>query len=61
MTTHKRKVWARGLTPNEVGRFIETDGIRGVLRSVEHFDRGTVLSVQVEVDMPHDVEVVIHE
>lgn len=56
-----RTIWTRGLTPNELNRFIRVDGIQGVLKSVEHFDRGSVLTMLVEVDMPHDAEVIVHE
>lgn len=58
---HKRVIWTRGLTPNDIGKRISVDGLQGVLRGVEHFDRGSVLIMQMEIDMPHDAEVTLQE
>lgn len=58
---HKRIIWTRGLTKNDYNKPISVDGLQGILRGVEHFDRGSVLTMQVEVDMPHDAEVTLYE
>lgn len=63
-----RTVWVRGLTPNEKGRLIELDKDADVqvsdtylLKSAEHYDGRTVLSVVVTLEVPHDALVTIHE
>ena len=56
-----RTIWTRGLTPNDYNKPIAVDGIQGTLKAVEHFDRGSVLTMLVEVDVPHDALVTIHE
>ncbi|UXO93854.1 hypothetical protein Pan2_35 [Pseudanabaena phage Pan2] len=63
-----RTIWVRGLTPNEKGRLIELDKDADVqvsdtylLKSVEHYDGRTVLSVVVTLEVPHDALVTIHE
>lgn len=63
-----RTIWARGLTPNERGRFIWLTSNEDVqvsdtylLKSVEHYDGRTVLSVVVTFEVPHDALVTIHE
>lgn len=65
---HKRTIYARGLTPNEKGRLIELADDSSVqvsdtylLKSVEHYDGRTVLSVVVTFEVPHDALVTIHE
>lgn len=63
-----KTIWARGLTPNEKGRLIELADDADVqvsdtylLKSVEHYDGRTVLSVVVTFEVPHDTLVTIHE
>lgn len=63
-----RTLWARGLTPNEKGRLIElaedsdvTIADTYLLKSVEHYDGRTVVSVVVTMELQHDALVTIHE
>lgn len=63
-----RSIWARGLTGNEKGRLIEladdsdvTVADTYLLKSVEHYDGRTVLSVVVTMELQHDALVTIHE
>jgi hypothetical protein len=58
---HDRRIWARGLTKNEVGKPITVDGHRYFLRSAEHYDGRTVLTVVATVELQHDAEVIVHE
>ena len=58
---HNRIVWARGLTPNEVGKAITVDGQRHFLRNAEHYDGRTVLTVVTTIELEHDAEVIVHE
>jgi hypothetical protein len=62
----ERRIVARGLTPNERYKPITLNGpvqYTGdfVLKEVEHFDGPTVLTVVTTVEVPHDMEVVVHE
>ena len=58
---HDRKVWARGITPNDRGKAITVNGQRYFLRNAEHYDGRTVLTVVTTVELEHDAEVTLHE
>lgn len=57
----ERRIWARGLTPNENNRRVTVDGKDVILRSAEHYTERTVLTVLVAIEVPHDAEVIVHE
>jgi hypothetical protein len=44
-----------------VGKPITVDGHRYFLRSAEHYDGRTVLTVVATVELQHDAEVIVHE
>ncbi len=63
---HDRTVWARGLTATNAGTRISTSAQVVVpndmiLRSVEHFNGRTVMTVLATVEIEHDAEVTLHE
>ena len=57
----RRVIWARGLTPNEVGRRVTVNGGDVFLKGVEHFDGRTVLTYMTSVEVACDSEVTVHE
>ncbi len=59
---HPRTIWARGITPNEIGKLVVlSDGTAGFLRSVEHLDGTSILHMVVAVDVQRDAEVVVYD
>ena len=56
-----RVIWARGLTPSDKGKRVTVNGVDYILHNVEHLDRGSVLLGLAAVDIPHDVEVTVHD
>lgn len=62
MHKNMRKIYARGLTPNEHNKLIVLpDGTTGFLRSVEHLDGTSILHMVVAVDVKRDAEVVVYD
>ena len=57
----QRRIWARGITPNEIGRTITVGDEHFFLKGVEHFDGRTVLTVVTTFEVEHDTEVIVHE
>ena len=57
----QRRIWARGITPNEIGHTITVDDEHFFLKGVEHFDGRTVLTVLTTFEVGHDTEVIVHE
>lgn len=56
----QRTIWTRGLTPRDRGKSVEFKGeneLHGILHSVEHYGNGSVVTMLVSVDIPHNVEV----
>lgn len=60
MSSNGRTIWARGITSSDRGKAIRfSDGLVGLLKSVEHLSNVTTVSVVVSFDVSHDEKVEI--